>query len=176
MSVIWNGTVVTGPILIYHDEITDDLTTVPTVEDSNGPGESDLVCKSENHEEARWRHPRGFSVSTGGNYRQVRSAAGVPSLSRLSTPIDGEQPTNGNVVVNGLWICQVVNSSIPDQDILENFNYVGIYNRGNGELLQILIVARGGSRISRVHGEIRELRATLRSHAMHTMKDLCGYW
>ena len=83
----------------------------------------------------------------------MRSAAGVPSLSRLSTPIDGEEPTNGNVVVNGLWICQVVNSSIPDQDILENFNYVGIYNRGNGELLQILIVARGGSRISRVHGD-----------------------
>ena len=131
VSVIWNGTVITGPILIYHDEITDDLTTVPTVENSNGPG--DLVCRSENHEEARWRHPNGFSVPTSGNYRQVRSAAGVPSLSRLSTPIDGEEPTKDDLVVNGLWICQVVNSSIPDQDILENFNYVGIYNRGYGE-------------------------------------------
>ena len=131
VSVIWNGTVVTGPILIYHDEITDDLTTVPTVGNSNGPG--DLVCRSENHEEARWRHPRGFSVPTSGNYRQVRSAAGVPSLSRLSTPIDGEEQTNVNVVVNGLWICQVVNSDISEQDILENFNYVGIYNRGDGE-------------------------------------------
>ena len=90
VSVIWNGTVVTGPILIYHDEITDDLTTVPTVGNSNGPG--DLVCRSENHEEARWRHPRGFSVPTSGNYRQVESAAGVPSLSQLSTPIDGEEP------------------------------------------------------------------------------------
>ena len=137
VSVIWNGTVVTGPILIYHDEITDNLTTVPTVGNSNGPG--DLVCRSENHEEARWRHPRGFSVPTSRNYRQVESAAGVPSLSRLSTPIDGEEPTNGNVVVNGLWICQVVNSSIPDEDILENFNYVGIYNRGYGEVLGIKI-------------------------------------
>ena len=36
VSVIWNGTVVTGPILIYHDEITDNLTTVPTVGNSNG--------------------------------------------------------------------------------------------------------------------------------------------
>ena len=35
VSVVWNGTVVTGPILIYHDEITDDLTTVPTVGNSN---------------------------------------------------------------------------------------------------------------------------------------------
>ena len=118
-------------MLIYHDEITDDLTTVPTVGNSNGPG--DLVCRSENHIGARWRHPRGFSVPISGNYRQVFSAAGVASLSRLSTPIDGEEPTNTNVVVSGLWICQVVNNDIPDQDILENFNYVGIYNRGDGE-------------------------------------------
>ena len=133
VSVIWNGTVVTGPILIYHDEINDNLTTVPTVGNSNNPGDLDLVCRSENHEEARWRHPRGFSVPTSGNYRQVESAAGVPSLSRLSTPIDGEEPTKEDLVVNGLWICQVVNSDIPDQDILANFNYVGIYNRGDGE-------------------------------------------
>ena len=125
MSVIWNGTVVTGPILIYHDEITDDLTTVPTVGNSNGPG--DLVCRSENQIGAHWRHPRGFSVPTSGNYRQVFSAAGVPSLSQLSTPIDGEEPTDSNVVVNGLWICQVRNSSIPDQDILDNFNYMWEY-------------------------------------------------
>ena len=131
VSVIWNGTVVTGPILIYHDEILLDHDTVPTVGNSNGPG--DLVCRSDNHEEAHWRHPRGFSVPTSGNYRQVRSAAGVPSLSRLSTPIDGEEPTNSNVIVNGLWICQVVNSDITDRDILANFNYVGIYNRGYGE-------------------------------------------
>ena len=162
VSVIWNGTVVTGPILIYHDEITDDLTTVPTVGNSNGPG--DLVCRSENHEEARWRHPRGLSVPTGGNYRQVRSAAGVPSLSRLSTPIDGEEPTRNDVIVNGLWICQVVNSDIPVQDILENFNYVGIYNRGDGEVLGIkilrciLIVADFKNGWERDKGE---LRATL---------------
>ena len=131
VSVIWNGTVVTGPILIYHDEILLDHDTVPTVGNSNGPG--DLVCRSDNHEEARWRNPNGFNVPRSGNYRQVDSAAGVPSLSRLSTPIDGEEPTNSNVIVNGLWICQVVNSDIPDQDILANFNYVGIYNRGDGE-------------------------------------------
>ena len=126
VSVIWNGTVITGPILIYHDEITDDLTTVPTVGNSNGPG--DLVCRTEYHEEARWRNPNGHNVPRTGNYRQVGSAAGVPSLSRLSTPntlIGGD--------VKGLWICQVHNSSIPDQDILKNFNYVGIYNRGDGE-------------------------------------------
>ena len=122
----WNGTAITGPILIYHDEITDDLTTVPTVWNSNGPG--DLVCRSENHEEARWRNPNGHSVPRSGNYRQVRSAAGVPSLSQLSTP---NQLTGNDV--SGLWICQVSNAEILDQDILVNFNYVGIYNRGAGE-------------------------------------------
>ena len=125
--MIWNGTVVTGPILIYHDEITDDLTTVPTVGNSNGPG--DLVCRSEYHEEARWRNTNGHSVPRTGSYRQVDSVDGsVPSLSRLSTP-----NTLTDSVTNGLWICQVVNSSIPDQDILANFNYMGIYNRGKGE-------------------------------------------
>ena len=126
VSVIWNGTVVTGPILIYHDEILLDHFTVATVENSNGPG--DLVCRSGNHEEARWRNPNGHNVPRTGNYRQVDSAAGVPSLSRLSTP-----NTLTGSDVNGLWICQVVNSDIPEQDILENFNYVGIYNRGDGE-------------------------------------------
>ena len=136
VSVVWNGTVVTGPILIYHDEILLDHDTEPTVENSNGPG--DLVCRTENREEARWREPSGFNVPTSGNYQQVKSAANVPSLSRLSTPNDGEEPTNDNVVVNGLWICQVVNSDIHDQDILANFNYMGIYNRGDGKLEKII--------------------------------------
>ena len=126
VSVVWNGTVVTGPILIYHDEILLDHDTVPTVGNSADPG--DLVCRSENHEEARWRNPNGHNVPRTGNYRQVHSAAGVPSLSRLSIP----NTLTGNDVT-GLWICQVVNSNISDEDILENFNYVGIYNRGLGE-------------------------------------------
>ena len=82
VSVIWNGTVITGPILIYHDEILLDHDTISTVENSNGPG--DLVCRSENHEEARWCNPNGHNVPRTGTYRQVDSAAGVPSLSRLS--------------------------------------------------------------------------------------------
>ena len=127
VSVIWNGTTITGPILIYHDEITDDLTTVPTVGNSDGPG--DLVCRSENHEAAHWRNPDGRTVPESGNYRQVDSD-GVPSLSRLSTP---NELTGSDF--NGLWICHVTNSdtSLLERDILDNFNYVGIYNRGDGE-------------------------------------------
>ena len=124
VSVIWNGTVIDGPILIYHDEILLDHDTIPTVENSNDPG--DLVCRSENHEEANWHNSNGFIVpkDTDGNYRQVNSAAGsVPSLSRLSTP--------NQLIGNGLWICQVVNAGV--LNILDSFNYVGIYNRGDGE-------------------------------------------
>ena len=125
--MIWNGTTITGPILIYHDEIGFD-TTIPTVENSDGPG--DLVCRSENHEAAHWRNPDGRTVPKSGNYTRVDSASGLPSLSQLYTP---NELTGSNV--NGLWICQVTNSDISllELDILDNFNYVGIHNRGDGE-------------------------------------------
>ena len=60
--------------------------------------------------------------------------------SRLSTPNDGASPIYvgggyGNVVVNGLWLCQIDNSDIRDGIILRNFNYVGIYTRGNGKII-----------------------------------------
>ena len=132
MSVIWNGTTITGPILIYHDEIVSDATvpTVPTVENSDGPG--DLVCRSENHKTAHWRNPDGRTVPESGNYTRVDSA-GLPSLSQLFTP---NELTGSNF--SGLWICHVAikrgrNIDILDQDILDTFNYVGIHNRGDGE-------------------------------------------
>ena len=129
MSVIWNRTTIAGPILIYHDEITNDFTTVLTVENSNDPG--DLVCRSENHEAAHWRNPDGRTVPKSGNYRRVDSASGLPSLSQLYTP---NELTGSDF--NGLWICHVTNQRSSDilvQDILDNFNYVGIHNRGDGE-------------------------------------------
>ena len=127
VSANWNGSTITGPLLIYHDEIVSD-TTIPTVENSDGPG--DLVCRSENHEAAHWRNPDGHTVPTSGNYRRVKSASGLPSLSQLYTP---NELTGSNV--HGLWICQVINpgSNILERDILDSFNYVGIYNRGDGE-------------------------------------------
>ena len=129
----WNGTVVTGPILIYHDEILLDHDTIPTVENSNDPG--DLVCRSENHEEARWRRSNGMAApTTSGDYRRVQSTAGsLPSLSRLSTI---EDLTSTDPQYNGLWVCVLWNTDggLSDQDVIDSFFYVGIYSRNSGEL------------------------------------------
>ena len=132
VSVTWNGTTITGPILIYRDEI---LSAADTVENRNDNGE--LVCRSENHEAAHWRNPRGKRISqtTTGGYQQVQSPAGLlPSLSRLSTIEDDPE-------VNGLCVCVLfINVStvggLSDQDLIDSFVYVGIYNssRNSGEL------------------------------------------
>ena len=138
VSVSVNGSTITYPILIYHDEVFFGTST-PRLDNINSPG--DVICRSENHHRAHWRSPSGrFLVLQNASYKQSVSVAGsLPSLSRLSTPNDGASPkffggTNDNVIVNGLWTCQVDNSDISDQDILGSFKYVGIYTRGNGKL------------------------------------------
>ena len=135
VSVIWNGTTINPktPILIYHDEILLDHDTIPTVENSNGPG--DLVCKSENHEEALWRRSNGVTVPTNGDYRRVQSPAGsLPSLSRLSII---EDLTSTDPQYNGLWVCVL---RINEEDLIDNFVYVGIYSRNSGEFGSITIL------------------------------------
>ena len=119
MSVIWNGTVIDGPILIYYDEVDDD--TPPTAENSSDPGE--LVCRSENHEQAHWYHSNGEA----GNYQQVQSIAGsLPSSSQLY--ID-----DLTLNVNGLWVCALNNTVLIEQYLIDSFIYVGIYSRSRGE-------------------------------------------
>ena len=133
-----NGDDITYPILLYHDEIAFG-TSAPTLDNINSQGS--LVCKSENHVKAQWRSASGHPLATErANYKQVESVAGsLPSLSQLSTPNDDASPTGGGrVTANGLWLCQLDNSGIPDQDILENLNYVGIYTRGNGKINNLL--------------------------------------
>ena len=130
VSVTWNGTVITGPILIYHDEILLDNATVPTVGNSNDPG--DLVCRSGHHEEARWHRSNGVTAPKYGDYQQVQSLArSLPSLSRLSTIDD---LTSTDPQYNGLWVCVLRNNTvINEQDLIDNFVYVGIYSKYSGE-------------------------------------------
>ena len=70
--MIWEGETITGPILIYHDEITTDTTT-PTDDNSNDSG--DLVCRSENVGRTFWRDPRG---STQGSFNTIRTPSTDP--------------------------------------------------------------------------------------------------
>ena len=131
-----NGnTISDDPILIYHDEI-EFGPSPPTVDTIDSQGA--VVCRSENHVTANWRSPSGrFLLTEGDVYKQVESenvSMVIPSFSQLSTPNDDRPPIDGRVVIpNGLWLCQVDNDDIPDQDIIESFKFVGIYNRGYGK-------------------------------------------
>ena len=134
MSLTWNGTVITGPILIYHDEIGSD-TAIPTDENSDGPG--DLVCRSASIGRTYWRYPNGKAAPyITGDYYQVRTPKSDPQthpfLARLST-IDFLDTTDSTI--NGLWFCPLgFTGNIEDQDVIDSFIYVGIYSRNSGEL------------------------------------------
>ena len=135
MSLIFNGTNITGPILIYHDEIGSD-TIIPTDGNSDDPG--DLVCRSASIGRTVWRHPTGSSVpsSTSEDFYQVRTLASDPQthpfFAQLST-IDFLDSTDSTI--NGLWICFLgFTGDIEDQDVIDSFIYVGIYSRNSGEL------------------------------------------
>ena len=135
MSLIFNGTNITGPILIYHDEIVPN-NTIPTDENSNGPG--DLVCRSTNIGRTFWRNPAGHSAptNTSADFYNVRTPLSDPQthpfLARLST-INYLYSTNSTI--NGLWICPLGSTdNITEQDVIDSFIYVGIYSRNSGEL------------------------------------------
>ena len=136
MSVTFNGTTITGPILIYHDEIVSD-TTIPTDENSDDPG--DLVCRSASIGQPFWRDPTGDSVpiTNSGDFYQVRTSEDpgpiqYPSLTRLST-IDYLDSTDSTI--NGLWICPIGETGNDENpDVIASFIYVGIYSRNSGEL------------------------------------------
>lgn len=111
------------------------MDTGPTysIGDTSMPGA--LVCRSENSVRAGWRFSDGTffqDVTTripSNGFQQIRTgAAEIPSVTRLSrssTTFTGR---------NGLWICRVqVNATAsPEeaQEVLDNFVFVGLYNRG----------------------------------------------
>ena len=137
VSLIWNGSAITGPILIYHDEIVSD-TAIPTDENSNDPG--DLVCRSASIGRTFWRYPTGESVptTTSEDFYQVRTPNADPQtypfLAQLL--IDTTDST-----INGLWICALgATGDIEEQDVIDSFIYVGIYSRNSGELHSCRII------------------------------------
>ena len=138
MRLSVNGRITTDPVFLYHDEITF-TSEAPTLDNMNSSGS--VVCLSDNHHRAHWSSPSGIFLKTElANYKQLQSLGdSLPSLSRLSSPDDGDIPRffasgYGSVIVNGLWTCQVDNSDLSDEDIIGSFKYVGVYTRGNGKL------------------------------------------
>ena len=118
----WNGTNITGPVLIYQDELVVDDHATPT---RNGT----LTCTSQDQHRVGWHLPGGTAIheDATGDFRQIRTGSGVtPSVSRLSA--DREDVSRDDATTNGLWTCRLngnatVPTSIP----------VGIYGRGRGE-------------------------------------------
>ena len=134
MSLIFNGTTITGPILIYHDELGSNC-TIPTDENSNGPG--DLVCRSASVGRTFWRYPSGANVREGTSreFYQMRTPdldpQTYPYLARLYTMNYLDSTDSAN---NGLWICALgFTGNISVQDVIDSYIYVGIYSR-NSEL------------------------------------------
>ena len=129
VTVTWNGTRITGPVLIYHDEIIVDPGPTYSVGDIGAPGA--LVCTSETTARASWRRADHafFSDVDGGAIsatvlNQIRTPASAnPNRGRLSR--DNENVNTSAANQNGLWCCRVSANTA--------FVFAGVYRRGIGE-------------------------------------------
>ena len=123
VSVTWNGTIITSPVLIYQDELFSDTTLSLT--------NSALVCISRDQTGVFWHLPgrdlvdissfSNFSLSDPDDFRQFRLPAG--NLSALYSTRAGIARTDA--AANGLWSCRqngMASGAVP----------VGIYAGGGG--------------------------------------------
>ena len=61
VTVTWNGTTITGPVLIFQDELVrDDRTNVLATPVMDGT----VICRSENQAQVIWHLANGSFVST----------------------------------------------------------------------------------------------------------------
>ena len=123
VTVTWNGTTITGPVLIFQDELVrDDRTHVLAT-----PVGGTVICRSENQAQVGWHFANGplLQSSATNHFRQRRtSSSATPSVSRLTTNRPDEALTSAEA--NGLWTCRLnagFGTVVP----------VGIYARGGGE-------------------------------------------
>jgi hypothetical protein len=145
--VTWSGTRVTGPLLIYHDEIGVDPGPAYDIGDSNSDGA--LVCTSATRPIAGWRvadhdffNDVSGSISTT-RLNQIRAPASDPTVARLSR--DNGAVSSSDPDQNGLWACRVNN--LPHETplggqahVAANIVFVGIYRRGMGKCMYNVVV------------------------------------
>ncbi len=105
VSVSWNGTTITGPVLIYTEELPAD-DTATTIAD---PGPGILICRSENSARVGWYYVEGGSVrgpERNDLFQAIRTGEGVtPSRAQLLLNRQNNEPNNANL--NGLWHCRL---------------------------------------------------------------------
>ena len=124
VTVTWNGTTITGPVLIFQDELVrDDRTNVLAT-----PMDGTLICRSENQAQVGWHFAINAIISTTSttnHFTQRRTSFNAtPSVSRLTT--NRPDGANTSAAANGLWSCRLsssISTAVP----------VGIYARGGGK-------------------------------------------
>ena len=125
------------------------MDTGPTysVGDPNMPGA--LICKSENRVRAGWRFANGdfFQDITEripeNDFQQIRTrSTDIPSVTRLSRSSVVTRLSSVNR--NGLWTCRVQVADPEEaeevQEVLDNFVFVGLYDRGRGKITVCCII------------------------------------
>ena len=130
VTLTWEGNLVTGPILIYHDELKFDGNDNPILGDIDGPGA--LTCRSQTRPRVFWRNTAGYTIpatdETGGlnDINVIRNGPNdVPSITRLSR---GTTTSPADNQFDGLLLCRL-NVEGDAADVNANFRYVGLYNR-----------------------------------------------
>ena len=119
--VTWNGTVITGPVFIYQDEILVDTEEPFTIGDRNR--NESLVCSWFNNVD--WRTPSGqVPLEMITEIREIKQIS-TGNVSRLSANREGIAVITERR--NGLWTCRGYFTPVP----------VGIYGRETGKLLQL---------------------------------------
>ena len=130
VTATWNGTVITGPVLIYHDEILADAAVMPrVVGDINALGA--LVCTS-SMPRVGWRRTDHVFFGDGvleNELSQTRTGVTVvPNRARLARANENVDPSTA--FQNGLWCCRISGDSA---EVMANLVFVGVYRRGMGE-------------------------------------------
>lgn len=119
VSVTWNGSIVASPVMIYHDEITPNASSI---DDPNSHGA--LTCRSEVHVEVAWYFlnnsllPDGASRS--GKFYQIKT----PNISQVSRVTEISMLETDDIY-NGLFYCHSIDS-------VEKIA-VGLYHRQEGK-------------------------------------------
>ncbi len=144
VSVTWNGTTITGPVLIYSDELPVDPSAT-TTGDPNEPGA--LICKSEDRAAVSWHYTPGQIVrgpEHTDTFKATSTGTGIiPSVSRLLLNKVNTEVNNNDL--NGLWHCRL--NGVKETDQISNNQYdeqinVGIFSRGKFKLRHGLTTTR----------------------------------
>jgi hypothetical protein len=131
--VIWNGVSVTGPVLVFQDEIAV-YSTVPEFSSLDDPGSGALLCRSETRATAGWHLTDGSFInmhSSPAFHQRTTVAGAIPSEAALVRYTDRTVSTDNH---NGLWTCRL-------NDASETPASVGVYQRGGEHIVSIISLA-----------------------------------